>query len=377
MNLNFAEIIAALGVGAAFRIANSARASAAYLFNTLLPEEPQSTYSVESGNMTIRAVMAGLVGMDSPYPPGGIVDASTFLEQSAKIANEVTLPEAALRRLQDLLMRLQASGGNTNEAMVQEVLNFTQLVVVQPHLDVMEWLRGQALVNGNIDWTFNKKRLNVNYGIPANHFLTTRTIAGGDAYDQPGSVFWSDIRELRRRVRNVRAFIVHPDTLDVIRYNPAHAMATIAESNGQVTFRRFARDETGAAQPGIFSQDVSETVTLVSYDREGEIINPADPNSTLVLPFMQRGKILAVGNNQSDGYRVGMGSQEDDPNAANRLGYTHIAPTVEGGGRPGRWSDVFTPPDRPWQLVGRGVTNGLPVIEAVDKVAVATTEMPA
>lgn len=375
MNLNFAVILATLGPDAAFRIANGARTLAAFLFAALLPEQNMPSYSIDSGNMTVRATMAGLVSMDSPYPPGGLIDASTFLEQSAKLGLEATLPETALRRLQELIMRIGATGGNTNEALANEVLNFTQKVIVQPQLDVAEWLRGQALVKGEINWTFNKKNLLVNYGVPAGNFLANRT--GNDHYGGSTSKFWSDIQALRKVLRgDVRAFIVHPDTMDLIRYNPANGMAVVGEANGQITFRRFARQGDGSVWPGVFSQDATENVTLVSYAREGEILNPANPDGPSIrLPFMQVGKILAVGNNNDDGYQVGRGSQDEDPNRQAALGYTHIAPTVEGGGRPGRWARVFTPEGRPWQLTGQSVSNILPVITAPDKIAVASTAM--
>jgi hypothetical protein len=87
MNLDFIAVLTALGANAAFRIMNAARPPANYLFATFLPERPKPTYTAKAGAMTIRPTMAGLVGMDSPYPPSAIVDASTFVEQIAKLAN--------------------------------------------------------------------------------------------------------------------------------------------------------------------------------------------------------------------------------------------------------------------------------------------------
>src|SRR3954471_20208260 len=102
MFVNFQAITAALGNGAAFRIANQTRAPGDYFFETLLPERNLWSYQAESGQITIRATMAGLVGSDSSYPPGGVIDASTFVEQIAKIANEVMLTEGTLRQLQQM-----------------------------------------------------------------------------------------------------------------------------------------------------------------------------------------------------------------------------------------------------------------------------------
>lgn len=369
MFVNFGAVLAALGQGSAFRIANAARTPGDYLFETLLPERSLWTYQAESGNLTIRATMAGLVGTDSAYPPGGVIDATTFVEQIAKIANEVMLTEGTLRQIQQMMMQLQVDNQPTTEAIQREVLNFLDKIVVQPHLDTMEWLRGQALIHGAINWTFNKKSLVVSYGVDAGNFLPTRTAVAHTAYFDTDSMFWDDVRSLRRLLRTsgMRAIIAHPDTIDDARYNPANSMVVVNESPGSITFRK-------VNDSGQFTQDVSDQVTIVTYDREAEVLNPADTATTLRIPFMERGKLLGVGNNTTTGFRVGQGGT-DDPNATNELGYTHIGPTVEGGGRPGRWADLYTPQSMPWQLNGRGVTNGLPVIEAADKIAVATTEM--
>jgi len=380
MILNFVAALMTLGANAAFRIINGARPPSDYLLEQFLPEENRPTYHAQGGNMVIRATMAGLVGMDSSYPPGGAAEASDWNAQTAKVANEVPLSEHQLRTLQDLLMRAGILGDQlaTNERLADEALNFFELVIMQPHFDTAEWLRGQALQNGVIDWTFNKKRLFIDYQLPAANFLPERTVAGGEAYHLPGSVFWNDIRQLRRTLRGqVRAIIAHPDTIDAIRYNPANQLATVGESGSSVVFRRFARNSAGEDFPGQFSADAADVVTLVGYDREGEVINPANPDTTLILPFINRGHLVAIGNNNVQGYVPGRGSQGEDPDDANRLGYTHIGPTVEGGGQMGRWGDMYVPQERPYQLRGRAVTNIAPVIEAPQKIARATTELPA
>lgn len=371
MDIDFAEAFARLGPNAAMRLANGMRPSADYLFNTLLPERNMEGYVAETGSLTIRSTMAGLTAMDSPYPPGGKAEASDFIENLAKIGNEVTLSEKAQRALQHMLQRMRLSGASTTQAMAEEVLNFTAKVIVQPHLDTAEWLRGQALVNGEIDWTFNQKRLQVDYGVPANHFLPART--GTAAYGGEDSGFWADVRAIRSLLRyNVRQLIAHPDTIEEIVANDANSLAIMSQSGMDFTVQRLIR---GAAGTERASSDARDRITLTSYQAEAEIINPADPEGPLlVLPYMPRGKILAVGQNSSSGYRVGEGSTPN-PDADRALGYTHIGPTVEGNGTPGRWADVFTPERKRYQLVGQGVTNLLPVIEAPEKLVVATTEM--
>lgn len=367
MDLNFATALAALGANAAFRIANAARPSNAYLFATLLPEKPDYDYHVESGFMTVRTTMAGLVGMDSPYPPGGQVEVSAFSERTAKIANQVFLPEYTMRKLQAMLMQLQLSGQPTVSAIQTEALNFLNKVVIQAHMDTAEWLRAQALVTGAIAWTFNGKTLAVDYGIPGANKLTTRT--GEDAYHGNTSKFWTDVREAKRLLKyDVRACLAHPTTIDSILYNDYNKLQVLSNAGSVITVQRLIGTNERPAT------DARDTLTIIPYATEGEVLDTATPGQTQKIPFMPGGKLLFVANNTRSGYRVGEGATLD-PAADLALGYTHIAPTVEGGGAPGRWADLFTPQERPWQLVGRAVTNLLPVIEAPDKIVIATTEM--
>jgi hypothetical protein len=371
MFVNFAAILAALPAGATFRLANEMRPPSDYLLNTLLPERNLWTYHIEAGNMTVRSTMAGLVGTDSSYPPGGMVEASTFLENTAKIAVEVMMTEAQLRQIQEFLLRMGMSGQPTDDVARDQVLNFLEKVVIQPMLDRAEWLRGRALCEGAINWTFNGKALVVDYGIPAANFLPVRTIASTTNYAGVLSAFWSDVQKIRRALRGsggTRAILAHSDTIDEARYNPVNQMIVTNESTSSITFRKIIPDT------GQFTADAADTVTIVLYDGEGEVLNPADTTKTLRVPFMTRGKLVGIGNNVARGFRVGDGGTPD-PNQETSLGYTHIGPTIEGGGRPGRWSDLYTPQGQPYQMNGRGAMNLLPVIEAPDKLVIATTEM--
>jgi hypothetical protein len=368
MNFNFSQALAALPQGAMFQVANQARPPANYLFNTLLPERGSYDYQAKSGSMTVRTTMAGLAAMDSPYAEGGVIEVSTFTEETAKVANRVRLPEAALRQLQNMLMHLQLNGQPTTEVMQREALNFGDKLVVQAHLDTFEYLRGQALVNGQIDWTFNKKRLLVDYGIPAANILTQRT--GNDAYSGTASKFWDDVKLVRKGLkRQIRAAIAHPDTIDDIVYNTANSIWNASDNGSSVTISRRAGGETTADR-----EEESELyrVTLIPYGLEGEIFDLSNPGQTITVPFMPRGKILWVGSATRPRYVVGEGSTRDVEYA---LGYTHLAPTVEAGGTPGRWMQVYTPEGEPWTIEGRGVTNGLPVLEEPELLVISSTEM--
>ncbi len=371
MLLNFVEALGRLGRDAGFRIANEVQPESSYVFTQLLPETTLPTYDVKAANMTVRATMAGLVGMDSAYPPGGVVSSSTFMAESAKLANEVYLPEETIRHLQTVVQQLALNSAPTVDYVANEALNFLNKAVIQPHRDVMEWLRGQALAYGAIDWTFNQKNLLVDYGIPTANKLTERTTGNSDAYGHSTSKFWVDMREARRVLRyNVRGFWLNSTTLDEIVNNAANSIEITSQDNSRIEFRRLTTIGGNTMQ----SSDARDRVTFFIYDGEGEILDPADYSKTKIVKYLPDGKIIAVGNNVRSGYRVGEGSTPD-PLADRALGYTHIAPTVEAGGRPGRWAELYTPQDKPYQLNGRGVTNGLPVIEAPHKIVIMTTEI--
>ena len=371
MLLNFVEALSRLGRDAGFRIANEVRPDNTYAFRAFLPERNMPTYDVKAANMTVRSTMAGLVGMDSAYPPGGVVESSYFLAESAKLANEVYLPEETIRHMQSILLQMAVNQTPTLDFIANEALNFLNKAVIQPHRDVMEWLRGQALCNGAIDWTFNQKRLYVDYGVPAANKLTTRTNSNNDSYGDSASAFWTDIRAARQALRyNVRGFWLNSRTLDEILNNSVNSLEVLSQTNAGAEVRKF----TTIGGNTVPAQDARDRVILNLYDGEGEILDPADRSKTKVVKFLPDGKIIGVGNNSRSGYRVGEGSTAD-PEADTALGYTHIAPTVEAGGRPGLWAELYTPQDKPYQLNGRGVTNGLPVLEAPQKIVIMTTEL--
>lgn len=368
MNLNFGTIIESMGADAAFRVANATTPGGEYLFNRLLPERNELSYFAESAEMTIKATMVGMVGMDSPYPPGGAVESSKFLEQTVKVAQTVVMPEAALRRLQAIWRNLVLNSLPTNRMLVEEALNFLSKVIVQPHLDTAEWLRGQALTTGAIDWTFNGIHLAVNYGVPAGNLFAEQTAAKG--YGGTASEFWADIQKGRKLLRYGKiTAMAHPDTIDLILGNPVNNITLMGDSGGKFVFHM---------HDGTLRQPVSDTryrIELFAHGLEGSVLDPSDLSTVDGVPFLAPGYIvMAVESGGDRVYKVGQGGT-DDATLAQALGYTHLAPTVEGDGRPGRWSDIDVPADRPWQLRGRGVTNLLPVIEQPKNLVVLKTAM--
>jgi len=361
MEFSFREALDKLGRDAGFRILNEAvRPDSAYLFNTLLPETNKPSYYVDNGYMVIRPVMAGLVGMSSPYPPGSVMDASTFLEKTGKVANKVTLEEEAIRQIQELLRQQGLVGEARKEFLANEVFNFQNLVIRQGHTDTFEWLRAEALYTGKIDWTFNGIHLDIDYKVPSTFFGTNRT--GNDRYnaEHADNKFWVDhYAALAALHYNVRAIIAHTDTVLKL-INTMQLNVDVSQNGNIFTFKRW-RTRGNNERPASDSRDA---LSIIAYDLEGEVLNPADTSKTIKVKFAKAGKLLYVANNNRSGYRVGEGAVPD-PVRSLALGYTHIAPTVEGDGRMGRWGRLFVPEDAQWSVRGEGVTNGLPVREDV------------
>lgn len=371
MELNFA---AALndprigGPGGIFRLANEARTPASYLLATLLPERRLPTYEASDGSMTIRTTMAGVVGMDSAYPEGGVVDLATFRERVIKIAIQNNLSEETLRQLQTLADQVVARGGSSTDLAVNTILNFVQKLLQQPQWDRREWLRGQALFTGEIDWQYNGITVQVDYGIPSANKFATRT--GTAAYGGSASVFWSDMREARRLLgSSYEISIANRTTIEEIIYNDANSINVLGIEGGRYRIQRF---RGSLERP---STDARETMTIVEYNAEGEVLDPSNPGQTIKVPFVPNGVIGHFGRaDNSSEFIPGEGATQD-PEDGLELGYTHLGPTTESGGRPGDWARVYTPEDMPMQVRGQSASNPLPVIRSAKKIVLASTAL--
>lgn len=370
MEMNFSAVLANLTPGSLLDIMAASRNDADYYLTTILPERNMPQWNAEAGNMTVRTTMAGLAGMDGPYPPGGLIQAQAFNEKLAKIAISSQLDEETLRTIiqfgdQYILSNNGAGAPGVQSFLTTEALNFFQKVIVQAIKDTREYLRGQALT-GAIDWTFNNKTLSVDYGFPTANTLTART--GNDAYDGSASKFWADIKSARKLLRNSTqiVFLTHPDTADAIIYNTVNSANVVNMSNSAVTLQKVVGDNR------VPTGDARETVTIITYGAEGEVLDPATPGTTVKVPFIERGYLHAIGTGNNRGYQVGQGSTPDPINDF-QLGYTHIGRTTEGGGSMGDWGRLYVPEARPMQLSGEGVCNCLPVIERYDAVVNAHT----
>ncbi len=377
MEFDLRQAIENMEESSIFELANQARPPADYLFNSVLPSINMDTYDVANSTMTIRTTMAGLSGMDSRYAPGGAAGLSEMIGRTGKITITHELPEEFLRQLQHMLMRLTAQRASTMDAVQQTGINFTNKLIVQALLDREEWLKGQALTTGGLNWTFNGKTLEADYGVPTTHFLTART--GNDKYGGSTSKFWIDYAEAQRLLRwKVTACIMHPDTLNAIMANAEVNQLQFVTSDPTTNQFMFQRLVSRAGNT-VISSDPRDMITIIAYNKEGEILDVTTPGATIKVPFMPRGKVLWLGERVDMASNVlvtGLGAT--DPTMLENpvtLGYGHVAPTVEGGGNPGRWARLRVPEDRPWTLSADGVTNFIPVIHAPDRIVVGTTDL--
>lgn len=375
MNLTFALILGQITAEDQFALANQRIPAAAYLFNRILPEQPRPTYNVATGKITIRSTMAGLVGMDSKYPEGGLIKVSDFKENTAKIAQSIQLSEQSIRDLQATVMALQLNGGavTPEELMSGTALNLYDKGVLQALDDTKEYMRAQAIMKGMLNFTFNKKTLSVDYGVPNAHRFAERT--GAEGYGGNNSKFWEDDRAANKLLKNgVRARICSPDTLEMIINNPANKIVVVSDERSpdglqrQVTIRRAVFNAESIVVG--FSQDARDTSVLIAYGRTGNIIDVSNPEETIEVPFCPDGVIAYVGNNMTTPIVVA-----GTPEPQNALGYTHIGPTVEGGNRPGQWGRIYVPENEPWAVRAEAVANVLPVIESPEKLVILKTEM--
>lgn len=372
MIISFSEALKKLGPDAVFKLMREARPTNDYYLTGFLPEVLKTSYTVSGGTMTITPTMAGLSGMDAPYPEGGVITASKFLEKTAKITNQVTMTEAALRELQEMMMRV--GQGSTNKIdLVTEALNFTEKLIIQPHWDTNEFMIGQLFTTGKIDWTFGKQHVLVDYGVPSGNKLSNRT--GNDKYSGSTSKFWEDIRLLQEKLNyQVQAMFCHPDTFSAALNNDVNKIEVLEQTVTKYgAAYKIARLVTSGSDVRR-STDARDVVSIVTYGAAGDLINPSDPSKTITKPFLTAGKLVAVGRANSTGYIPGEGAT-DSVSRDRALGYTHIAPTTEGNGQLGRWARLYTPESMPMQLVGQGAGNVLPVLESPEKVAIASTDM--
>lgn len=380
MQLTFQQIIDSLNASLprsdnfAFRIARASVVPSDYIFNTILPQENRPDFHVDGGTMTITPTMLGQVPMDEPYPPMGAMSSTQFFENTTKLGGHIFLPEKTQRDLLSWENSVIATGfrdgansgtiiSDVNSRRMNTVLGFATMIT-KAHWDTYEWLRGKALAYGEIDWTFGKIPLQVNYNIPSGNIRTPRT--GNDAYQGSTSKFWEDIRWLHTKLNRFR-IIMNSNTWYSIIDQPANNIRVVVNEGMNREIIKFV----GSIESN--STDVRDRVAVTIYDKSGSVID-AETGALTAVPFLDDGKIIVVGELNPDGIELTQGSVADPDNEL-RLGYTHIAPTIEGQGRPGIWSRIFVPEGKPMQLLGETAVNMLPAILNPKKLVILTTEV--
>lgn len=376
MEINFDAAFDELGGAAGIaRIANEARAPSSYLLQTnILPVRLRNGYTAEDGGMIVRSTMAGMVGMDSKYPEGGVIDINTFREQIAKLAIQANLSERTKRHLRETVerMSLQGEQGRVAGVVVGTLLNFLNKMLLQPHWDRIEYLCGQVLFLDQIDWRFNGSNLALDYQTLAAHLFATRT--GTAAYGSTASTFWADHRAAQRLLRNGEyRIIAHGSTLDDIVYNDANSADILAAEGGAFTIRRF---RGSLERPATDARDVAR---LVSYNLEGEVFSADGDGTTVTVPFAPPGFLLyvAMGRPDDDLVQIDAGSTVDPDEQNLEIGYTHLGPTEEANGNLGLWARIYTPEEMPMQARGQSASNVLPVLRKGTRRVVLSTELQA
>ncbi|MBZ9753184.1 major capsid protein [Deinococcus sp. HMF7604] len=375
----FATITAALSMGGSLiRLANTPPPAAEYLLTSVLPREIRPDFEVRGGTLKINTVMAGLVGMDSPYPQGSSIQLSTFNEKTAKIAMTLPLSEEHQRELNKFLDQAQLGrlGNRTRgDLMSEAALNLYEKGCIQALDDTEEYLRAKALMTGAISWTFNKKTLTVDYNVPAGNKFVART--GVNGYGGSSSKFWADYLDADAIVQGAELLLMSNATLNKILNNPAHNIRVISDIySPQRNIRRVQVVRAVQTASGITvgdDRDARYSVTLTAYLRKGNIVDPTTTGGVIQVNLIPDNKIAVIGRRDTNQ----LISIDGTPTPQSTLGYTHIAPTIEGqnvNSPLGRFGRLFTPDQRPWELIAEAVENCLPVIEAPERIVLLETD---
>lgn len=377
MLLNFGDILRRIrdSRGMTFpEYGRAARTPADYLLTRFLPEVNKPTYSWTAGGYQIRTTLAHIVSMDTPALGGGLIETTVASGQTLKSGFRENFPEAVLRDLQAWLAVDATTGG---DRAVQQVLNFYQKFLLQSQWDLRELARARFLSGtpGKVSLTAqNGQAVEVDFNLPSSHILTSRT--GTSGYAGTASKFWEDYRAARRLLGYAPMVgLCHPETADITVHNEANNIA-FDQANGEYRVRRFDRRDSANVPTG-------DSLTLLTYNKQAEVMR-VDGSGNVVydkVNFIEPGKITWIATGApSMALDMELGSAEEPLSAEDRalaLGYTHIGPTVEGGGAVGMFTDIYTVPDEPWALKAHSYANWMPVADNVKRIVVASTEIPA
>jgi hypothetical protein len=389
MEYSFLELIAMLNEGLrddnfAFRLARNANLTGDYLFSKLLPRENRNDWQTTGGSLTITPTILGDVAMDSDPAPMGNMQASSFFENISKFGGQMFFNEKQQRELImwennirieagrnglsgsgdiDGQFRSLADTGRADNTTVNGRRINTLLAIVESvkksNWDTGEWLCGEAFTEGEIVYNFSGLEMNIDYRIPA---ANIKTYAGNDRFDQSTSKWWEFVRFCYSTLENPRFYMNQNSYLDVVD-NDVNGIREI-DITGKV--RRLERYRSDAITQ---KNDARERMSVEVYNKAGSIMNPAT-KSLVSKPFLKDKRVVVVGELNTSEIELTLGGMTDPDNEL-RMGYQHIGPTIEGGGRPGIYANIYALPQKPQQLFVDTYTNMLPVIANPKKIIIA------
>lgn len=391
MEYSFQEIIGMLnqnipaGDNFAFRLARNANMPQDYLFNRMLPRENRATWHTTGGTMTITPTILGDVAMDSDPAPMGNLAATLFSENISKFGGQMFFNEQQQRELIQMedearLNALRngmgggagdidgqfrmfaetgrADNGTVNGRRINTLLGIVKSIQIS-HWNTSEFNAGEAMTEGKLQYNFSDLEMNIDYKIPTTNIFD---YAGNDRFDQSASKWWTFVRAVNRILKNPMFYMNSNSYFDIVD-NDVNKIQEI-DITGNVRRLRKYRDDAIVQK-----NDANERMSVNIYDKAGSIMD-VESKSLVSKPFLKDKRVVVVGELQADVIELTLGGMEDPDNNL-RVGYTHIGPTVEGGGRSGIYANIYTLPQKPQQLFTDTYVNMLPVILNPKKIIIA------
>lgn len=383
MEYSFLELIAMLnenlrgGENFAFRLARNANSPDSYLFNTrVLPRMNKPTWNITGGTLTITPTELKPVAMDAEPAPMGNLQATFFNENISKFGGQMFFNEKQQRELitmeQEIFLNAGLAGGrnpfgdiNTqmnmlsqtgradsatiNGARINRILGVIEAIKLA-HFNTSEALSGEALTEGVLDENFSGLDVVVDYKVPA---VNIKDYAGNDRFDQSASKWWDFVRFCYKTLRNPQFFGNSNSYFDIVE-NPVNKVREQFLTGDVRPMSKY--NENVITQ----KQDANERMNFNVYDKAGSVMD-ATAKALISKPFLKDKRIVVIGELQTSQIELELGGVTDPDNSLN-LGYTHVGPTVEGGGRPGIYANIYSLPQKAQQLFVDTYVNMLPAI---------------
>lgn len=376
MQFDFASLIAQLNADVkaagnfAFAIAKARVIPNDYLFlSTILPMRLKPTFDINGGSIRIYPTMAQLTPMDSPYRPIGFMESSTLKESTAKFTGLMSFPEKTLRDLMELERDIAINNiGNSNGGAVinaqrvNALLNFAEMLLKSQY-DNYEYLCGKVLTEGLFSVSGSGGlTLAVNYGVPAGNI---KTRSGTASYYNTATEYKNDVRFSYTILKNPVQIMNYNTYLSIIN-NPYNNAEVVVNSGNT---REIVFVNTSQLRP---VNDVRDRVKIIIYNKSASLVDAA--GTKFSVPMLPDGRIIVIGEETPDGFELLEGSTPD-PTRNWELGYTHIAPTIEGG-TSGFFQEIYTPQSEKYTVIGKTVSNGLPMLINPNRLVILKTDMP-